>query len=505
MGEIRRICLDSLLLRHAADVPENTERSGFIPAKQPGFDRKTRVQTTSTMMPRLGVSPLSRVTLALSLLIGAASQVWASTPDGPTAGDTFLWIAVLLLFAKISGLIEKIGQTAVLGELLIGVILGNLYLLGIDIIEPAKSDRIIAFLAELGAVILLFQIGLESNVNSMRKVGAPAFLVACVGVAVPFALGTYVVGPWLLPELSHNAYLFLGATLTATSVGITARVFSDLKVLASREAQIVLGAAVIDDVLGLIILAVVSAIVKTGEVGATEIVWITLKAVLFLVGALVVGNRLAPFVSRWLSKVHTGVGMKFSILIAFCLIFAWLAELIGLAPIVGAFAAGLVLDEVYFRDFAEPELVANIRSIVGREENETTKDVRITLARYESHSLQVLIEPVGHLLVPLFFVYTGLQVKIDVLFNLSTLVVALGITFVAFFGKLVSGLAAGSVNKWIVGWGMAPRGEVGLIFAVTGKTLGVVNDEVFSVVVTVIILTTLLTPPILTAVVGRTK
>ncbi len=457
------------------------------------------------MMFRIGQSALFRIILMLSLLIGAVVPSWASAPGSVTAGDTFLWIAVLLLAAKISGLIEKIGQTAVLGELLIGVILGNLYLLGINLVEPAKTNSIIAFLAELGVIILLFQIGLESNVNSMRKVGVPAFLVACIGVAVPFALGTYLVGPWLLSGLSHNAYLFLGATLTATSVGITARVFSDLKVLPSREAQIVLGAAVIDDVLGLIILAVVSAIVKTGEVGATEIIWITLKAVLFLIGALVVGNRLAPLASRWLSKVHTGAGMKFSILIAFCLIFAWLAELIGLAPIVGAFAAGLVLDEVYFRDFAEPELVADIRRIVAKKETETAREVRSTLAHHESHSLQVLLEPVGHLLVPLFFVYTGLQVKLDVLFNTATLVVALSITVVAFVGKLVAGLAAGTANKWIVGWGMAPRGEVGLIFAVTGKTLGVVNDEVFSVVVTVIILTTLLTPPILTAVIGRTR
>jgi len=457
------------------------------------------------MRHRTAQSPLSRTAVGLSLSIGAMAQAWASNPEQATAGTTFLWIAVLLLFAKISGLIEKIGQTAVLGELLIGVILGNLYLLGVDVVEPAKTNSIIAFLAELGVVILLFQIGLESNVNSMRKVGVPAFLVACIGVAVPFALGTYLVGPWLLPGLSHNAYLFLGATLTATSVGITARVFSDLKVLQTREAQIVLGAAVIDDVLGLIILAVVSAIVKTGEVGAIEIVWITLKAVLFLVGALVVGNRLAPLVSRWLSKVHTGVGMKFSILISFCLIFAWLAELIGLAPIVGAFAAGLVLDEVYFRDFAEPELVADIRNIIAKKESETAKEVRHILARYESHSLQVLLEPVGHFLVPLFFVYTGLQVKLDVLFNLSTLVVALGITAVAFVGKLMSGLAAGTADKWIIGWGMAPRGEVGLIFAVTGKALGVINDEVFSVIVTVVILTTLLTPPILTAVIGHAK
>ena len=441
--------------------------------------------------------------VGLLLIFFTGADAWATSPGTATAAETYLWLALLLLLAKISGLIEKLGQTAVLGELLIGVLLGNLYLLGIDLVEPAKTNEVIAFLAELGVVILLFQIGLESSPTDMRKVGVPAFLVACVGVAVPFVTGTYLAGPWLLPGLSDNAYLFLGATLTATSVGITARVFSDLNVLHSREAQIVLGAAVIDDVLGLIILAVVSAIAKTGEVGTLDVAWITLKSVLFLLGALVIGNRIAPVISRWLSKVHTGTGMKFSILIAFCLIFAWLAGLIGLAPIVGAFAAGLVLDEVHFRDFAQPELVADIRRITAKSDPGTARDLRQALEHHEKNSLLVLIEPVGHLLVPLFFVYTGLQVKLDVFFSTATLVTALGITVVAFVGKLVSSLAAGTANKWIVGWGMAPRGEVGLIFAVTGKALGVVSDQIFSVIVAVVILTTLLTPPILTAVIRR--
>lgn len=456
------------------------------------------------MLP-IGNTTYSKLAIGLSLILLVGSEAWASSPDAASMANTFLWLAVLLMLAKISSLIERLGQTAVLGELLMGVLLGNLYLLGINIVEPAKSDDIIAFLAELGVVILLFQIGLESSITTMRKVGVPAFLVACIGVALPFALGTYLIGPWLLPGLTDNAYLFLGATLTATSVGITARVFSDLNVLRSREAQIVLGAAVIDDVLGLIILAVVSAIAKAGSVEAVEIVWITLKAVLFLIGALVIGNRVAPLLSRWLSRVHTGGGMKFSILISFCLVFAYLAQLIGLAPIVGAFAAGLVLDEVQFRDFAEPELVADIRRIGASSDPETAQRIRQSLTYHEKHSLQVLIEPVGHFFVPLFFVYTGMQVKLEVFFTPAILATALGITIAAVAGKIVAGIAAGSVDKWIVGWGMVPRGEVGLIFAVTGKTLGVVSDEVFSVIVAVVILTTLMTPPILTAVIRHAE
>ncbi|HEX9722482.1 MAG TPA: cation:proton antiporter [Candidatus Paceibacterota bacterium] len=139
--------------------------------------------------------------------------------------STFLWIAVILLAAKLASLVEKFGQPSVLGELVMGVILGNLALVGITVLEPIQHDSIITFLAELGVVILLFQIGLESNISKMKKVGARAFLVATIGVVAPFTLGTYVVGPWLLPGLSQNAYLFLGAALTATSVGITAAAF----------------------------------------------------------------------------------------------------------------------------------------------------------------------------------------------------------------------------------------------------------------------------------------
>jgi Kef-type K+ transport system membrane component KefB len=210
-----------------------------------------------------------------------APYAYASGGSGGQIATNFLWLAVLLLLAKASSLIEKWGQPAVLGELVMGMILGNLVLLNIDVFESVKHDQVIAFLAELGVVILLFQIGLESKIEEMRDVGWRAFWVATVGVIAPFVLGTFLVGPWLLPGLPFNAYLFLGAALTATSVGITGRVFRDLGKLQTREAQIVLGAAVIDDVMGLIILAIVTAIVKTGAVSVFDIGLITLKALLF--------------------------------------------------------------------------------------------------------------------------------------------------------------------------------------------------------------------------------
>src|SRR5512134_504692 len=207
-------------------------------------DALPRTPTSSSRAA--GGDVIARLAAAVALAFGVAAEAHAAAPDG--VAQSFLWVAVILVAARLGSLVERAGQPAVLGEILVGVVLGNLVLFGIGFAESMREDAVIMFLAQLGAVILLFQIGLESNVRTMRRVGARAFGVATIGVVAPFALGTWVVGPWLLPGLSENAYLFLGAALTATSVGITGRVFRDAGVLQRAEAQIVLGAAVIDDV-----------------------------------------------------------------------------------------------------------------------------------------------------------------------------------------------------------------------------------------------------------------
>jgi Kef-type K+ transport system membrane component KefB len=418
---------------------------------------------------------------------------------GESAVGIFLLIAVILIFAKLSSLVEHFGQPAVLGELIIGVILGNLILLNIDIFEPIRNNTILAFLSELGVVILLFQIGLESNIRQMEKVGIRAFSVACVGVVAPFVLAVYILCPLLLPEASINTYLFLGATLTATSVGITARVFKDLNKIHIPEAQIVLGAAVIDDVLGLIILAIVSAIVTIGAVNIGIITWIVAKSLIFLIGAIVVGQMIAPKLSKFLSQIQDGIGMKFTFAIVLCLIFAFLAQKIGLAPIVGAFAAGLLLDPIHFINFQSSKIITDLkRALAGIDVDNVAKKRIIGIVEYhKNRHLIDTVKPLVYFLVPIFFVMTGFAVRLETFYNPSIFLLALGITAIAFIGKIVSGLAAGKVNKKIVGIGMIPRGEVGLIFAIMGKSLGVFSDELFSAIIIMIILSTLLTPPIL--------
>jgi Kef-type K+ transport system membrane component KefB len=416
---------------------------------------------------------------------------------------TILGLAFILLLARISSLIEYYGQPAVLGELVIGVILGNLGLLGFNFFDKFKQDPILLFLSELGVIILLFQIGLESNIEKMKKVGIRAFLVACLGVAAPFILGTYIIGPKIFPALSSNAYIFLGATLTATSVGITARVFQDLKKLNTPEAQIVLGAAVIDDVLGLIILAIVSAIVTVGTVGFGTIALISLKAIIFLLAAIILGSILSPYIGKFLSKIHTGLGMKFTMAMSFCLIFAYLANKVGLAPIVGAFAAGLVLDPVHFVYFKDPKIIEDIKKETEKLDQKAKAGILSIIEHHSKHHIEDLIYPLALFLVPLFFVLTGMNVKLETMFNFPILIKALGITAIAMIGKIVSGLVAGKVDKLLVGFGMVPRGEVGLIFATMGKNLNVISDEIFSIIVIMVILTTLLTPLILTFLLKR--
>jgi Na+:H+ antiporter len=316
------------------------------------------------------------------------------------------------------------------------------------------------------------------------KVGGSSLLVAVLGVITPFVLGFGV--SWLfiqeLPSsLAANVpanfslnyvHMFVGAVLCATSVGITARVFKDLNKLKTKEAQIILGAAVIDDVLGLIVLAIVSAIISAATIGQPLEILALLKLVgiafLFLGGSLALGVYLIPKIMPQLARLRTaGMMLTSALLLAFSL--SYLAHVSGLAAIVGAFAAGLILEEVHFQSF------------------------------HEEISIEQLVKPVATFLVPIFFVLMGIQVRLETFTNLSVLGVAGGLTLAAIVSKQICGFGVleKGLDRLTVGVGMIPRGEVGLIFASIGKSLNVIDDATFSAIVIMVIVTTLITPPLL--------
>jgi Kef-type K+ transport system membrane component KefB len=378
-------------------------------------------------------------------------------------------LVVILLSAKIGGAVASyFNQPDVLGELTAGIILGNLTLLNYNNFSHIAHNHTIEILSSLGVIILLFEVGLESKIDEMLAVGVQSFLVAIAGVVTPFAIGYYASGI-ILPDLAEISKVFMGAILTATSVGITARVFKDLNYTKQKEARIVLGAAVIDDILGLIILAIVAGVAQTGSVEASNIAIISTKAIGFVVIALFLGKVFAKTTVKTFSLLKLP-GMMLSTMLIFCFFGAYLADQVGLATIVGAFAIGLVLEDVHFEPFKD----------------------RSTPEDY--------IRPIAYFLVPIFFILTGMQVDLTVFANPSILVAALLLTSVAIVGKLICGWCFTSgtkINRAIIGFGMVPRGEVGLIFATVGKSIGVVDDRLYAITVIVVILTTLIPPPVL--------
>ncbi len=431
-----------------------------------------------------------------------------------------LEIALIVLVAMIGRWsAEKLNQPSVLGELIIGVIIGNIgYMLKIPLfvlvmhltdaaelftvvldsglamreaaatvfsplqLEPGQAGhRVVTILSGHGAsqqaimvfalwlfsnhgvILLLFMVGLETSVDEMLKVGPRALLVAIVGVVVPFLCGVGI-SMSMLPDAPTSADLFIGATLCATSVGITARVFKDLKRLQTPEAKIILGAAVIDDILGLIILALVVGIVVSGGLHFSEIIRLCVLSTLLLGGIIKFGEKFV----RWNIPVASRLDRaNFKLLFPLVLAFvtSWMANQIGLAAIVGAFAAGLILEESHFAD------------------------------HHDKRTVEEIVGPLEALFAPVFFVLMGMQVNLGTFLLPGTFGMAIAFTVVAIIGKIVCGLVAGkNVDRLSVGIGMVPRGEVGLIFASVGKGLGVVTDSVFSAIVIMVIVTTLITP-----------
>jgi Kef-type K+ transport system membrane component KefB len=434
----------------------------------------------------------------LAQAVGAAAKTAegaeASVVDEHHAAFILLALAGILVAAKILHLIEKIKLPPVVGELIAGIFLGNLALVGFPFFSQFQGNEIIAFLAEMGVIILLFQIGLESNVGQLVKVGVTSSLVAVLGAFIPFLAATYVVGPLLLPGETTATYLFLGAALAATSVGITARIFKDLGLLQSKASQIVLGAAVLDDVLALIILAVISSLATEGSVTPIAIGFIVAKSFLFLLLSVVIGQLLAPYISRAFSMINTGTGTKFTLAISFGLVFAAIADFIGLEAILGAFAAGLVLDPVHFKRFSEPSWIGSIRGHLENIAPASRSKVSELLLHHSERSIDEIIEPLALFFVPIFFVTTGMSVNLANLVSPQTIITSILITIVAVLGKIVSGFVVPGKDKWTVGLAMIPRGEVGLIFAAIGQTMGVVTPQVFSIIVLTVLLTTIVGP-----------
>jgi Kef-type K+ transport system membrane component KefB len=371
-----------------------------------------------------------------------------------------LHLAIIYLAARLMGEVAvRLGQSSILGELLAGILVGG------SVLGWIEQTEVLKLLGDVGVMLLLFEVGLESDLQSFLKVGWSATWVAVIGVITPFLLG---YGLAIVLHMSHIQAIFMGATLTATSVAITARVFQDMNRLDSAEGQIILGAAVLDDILGLVILSMVVALAESGTVSWLRGSATAIVAVFFLAAAIVLGARYAHLFTRLVDNMKTRGRLIIAATI-FALLAGYAAESVGVAAIVGAFAAGLIL--------ARTEHQAHIHE---------------------------QLRPVADVFVPIFFVMVGVAVDLSKLnpfdaANWPVLGLAGALTAAAIVGKLVSGWGARgpSVNRLAIGVGMLPRGEVGLIFAGVGLSHQIIAPREYSALLLVIVLTTFLAPILL--------
>jgi Kef-type K+ transport system membrane component KefB len=378
-----------------------------------------------------------------------------------TVAQFLLALIAIFLAAKICGeLAERLRQPAVLGEIIGGVIVG---VSGFHLVDP--HDATIHLLSELGVILLLFVIGLDTDLEKLLSVGGSATTVAVVGVALPF-VGGVAFGQML--GFGPMVAIFLGASLTATSVGITARVLSDLGHLHDDESQVILGAAVVDDVIGLILLTIVGTLAGGGELTVTGVGRIVLIAFGFVVLAIVIGSQLAPYLIRLVERIHVARGLFYASIL-FALALAYLAARVGSGVIIGSFAAGLVLN----------------RTGRGRQIEREVHDV-------------------AQFFIPIFFVVVGAAIDLRTLNPADAdsrrfLLIALGLIAIGTVGKVLAGFAAirKGLRRGVIGVGMIPRGEVGLIFAQIGLSTKLLSGGLYSAVALMVIATTLITPPLL--------
>lgn len=407
-----------------------------------------------------------------------------------------LSLVVVYFASKLGGEIcDRINLPPVLGELIAGVVVGvsALHLLVFPESNSVAGDSIIvkfleitagltpeaagavlsaqsevmSVLAELGVIILLFEIGLESDLKELIRVGPQAAIVAVVGVAAPFIAGTF--GLLYLFNVPPIPAIFAGAALTATSIGITAKVLAEIGCLTTAEGQIIIGAAVLDDVLGIIVLAVVAALAKTGEVQIGNIIYLVVSAAAFLIGAILLGRFFSPYLIGLIDRMKTR-GSLLLVGLIFAFILAYIGNIIKLEAILGAFAAGLVLAETEKRE-------------------ELAKQV-ISLADF---------------FVPIFFVCVGAKTDLSVLnpaipSNRESLIIAAFLIVVAIVGKIITGFTLfnqNNLNKLAIGVGMIPRGEVGLVFVSVGTATGILEESAKAAIIMMVIVTTFLAPPFL--------
>ncbi len=434
-----------------------------------------------------------------SLLFADSSAVsCAIAPQHDYNPMILLWLVIFIFLSRSLSIIKKIGIPLIVGEILTGIILGCLDDMGINIFYDIMNNEIMSFLAELGGIILMFEIGLESKFSDLKKNFHLGCVVAISGSILTFMVG-FVVSKYLIPNHNLMRDLLLGVITAATATGISAKTFKDMNLLHTHEVQVVLVSSIIDELISVFIFGVISAIILNNTVSVLQISLSVAQVLAFFVFAAIFGNWITPLLTKWSIKIHAGMNMKLGVLLIICFLFSWIAYISGLATVLGAFIAGLILDEIYFVSFSRSHFFKNLVDLTKHIPHEGIKNEILQLITHqESKTLEELIKPLSHLFVPIFFIYIGFMLDIKILFEIHTLYLILVILIMSLGGRIISGFLVQrhnkSFNHLIIGLGMTPIGEAGLIFAMFGKNLNILDAITFAVIIACIVIATILTP-----------
>jgi Kef-type K+ transport system membrane component KefB len=407
-----------------------------------------------------------------------------------------LWLVIFIFLSRSLSIVKKFGLPLVVGEILSGVILGELHVFGINLFVNAENDPVIRFLAEFGAIILMFEIGLDSKFSDLKHNFRSGIKMAISGTILTFSSG-FLIAKFLIPNPTLSLELLLGVITAATATGISAKTFKEMGIIKSKEVQVVLVASILDELVSIFCFGIISNMILESAFNLTTFSISTIQAIGFFVFAAIFGNWITPILTKWSIKIHAGINMKIGVLLTVCFLFSWVAHKLGLATVVGAFVGGLILDQIYFKSFSQSNFFHQLNFLKSQVADSQLKyQFTQLIEKQEKRNLEELLKPISHVFVPIFFIYIGFLIDIHKLFDPLTLLITLALLLASFLGRIISGylIRGKKMNKLVLGLGMTPIGEAGLIFAVFGKVSGVINDTVLSAIVAAVVIAAILTP-----------
>lgn len=406
----------------------------------------------------------------------------------------FVWLIFCIVLSRAFSFVKKFGVSILIGEIFAGICIGNAHLLGIHIFDGMVNNPTIEFLSELGALILMLQIGLECSPEDIKLHGIGSGIVALAGTILTFVSG-FLVAKYLIHGSTLSVQLLVGLVASATATGISAKVFKDMKLLHLQEIKVILVAALIDDLFSIICFGIISSFILASK---SNISHSLIDVGVFFLFSLGFKILVLPNLLRVVVKIDKGINMKLGLLMGICFLFAWVANLLGIAPALGAFVAGIILDKNIFDKFSNSKFLNNVHDQANEIKEDKVRQKLIASIKHEKEkSLHTALKPLAYVFTPIFFIYTGLLLNLSTLVHLQTIILSLSLFITTFISRFISGyfcINKPKLSKALIGIGMPPIGEAGLIFTLFARTHGIMSNDTVAAIIAAVVMSSIIIP-----------